>query len=171
MMSQHIRRHGMMNDPTASQGEAAWQPLRLAVFDTDDLAVISAHLQDAETTLADMAYVSRTKRFALVMSRFDWTMLTHGQFWRCQAGLHFERVLHVARRGFASAAPGVPERLLAVSFIPGDPPSGTVLLTFASGGQIRLTVECLEAEMRDMGPRWSVRERPRPRLDAGQAIG
>jgi len=46
-----------------------------------------------------------------------------------------------------------PRRLLAVRFEKIDPPSGMVLLTFADGAAIRLEVECLEGELRDIGPR------------------
>lgn len=153
-----------MADEIQGEGEVLL-PLRLAVLDEEDLAVVSAHLQDAEVTLADMAYLPRMKRFALVASRFDWLRAARGKLERCRTGMHFECVLAAARSGFSSD-PARKQQLLAISFIPDDPPSGTVLLTFAGGGLIRLTVECLEAEMRDMGPRWSVETRPGHALDA-----
>ena len=135
-------------------------PLRLAVVDTEDLAVVSAHLQDAEAQLNEMAYLPGTKRFALVVARFDWPKALQGRFERCRTGLHFERVLNVARSGIDSTDGGTLNHLLAISFVPEDPPAGSVLLTFAGGGRIRLTVECLEAELRDLGPRWPVESRP-----------
>ena len=136
-------------------------PLRLGVLDPEDLAVVSAHLQDAEATVADMTFLPGPARFVLVVSRFDWPLASRGRFARCRTGLHFERVLQVARSGLPSA-PDQPLHLLAISFTPDDPPSGRVLLTFVGGAQIRLVVECLEAEMRDIGPRWSVPSRPVP---------
>lgn len=134
-------------------------PLRLAVLDQEDLAVVSAHLQDAEARIADMTFLPGSSRFVLVVSRFDWPLAGKGRFARCQTGLHFERVLQVARSGLPERSDD-PLHLLAISFTPDDAPSGRVLLTFVGGGQIRLTVECLEAEMRDIGPRWSVAARP-----------
>ena len=159
----------MVKNAPAEGGEAT-EPLRLAVVDAEDLAVVSAHLQHAEALLGDMAYLPKTKRFALVVDRFDWTTAGTGQFFRRQAGLHFERVLKVARRGLPNEA-AEPQMLLAIGFVPEDAPGGGVLLTFAGGGQIRLTVECLEAEMRDMGDRRSVTERPDASLDAAPPIG
>jgi hypothetical protein len=144
------------------------QRLRLMVVDAEDLAVVSAHLQDAEVMLADMAYVQKTKQFALMLSRFDRPQALSGRYERCRAGLHFERVLKVARRGL-DGTPGRPLQLLAISFVPDDAPSGSVLLTFVGGGQIRLTVECLEAGLRDLGPRWEVSERPGSPLDGEKA--
>ena len=140
--------------------------LRLAVLDTEDLAVVSAHMQDAEAALNDMAYLPRTKRFAIAAARFDWAAAAgEGRLERCQAGLHFERVLRVARSGFPADEPGRVHRLLAMSFDVDDAPGGTGTLMFAEGARIRLAVECLEAEMRDLGPRWPVDQKPKPLLD------
>ena len=41
--------------------------------------------------------------------------------------------------------------VLAVEFVERDPPSGIVTLIFSGGGAIRLEVECLEAELVDLG--------------------
>ncbi len=144
--------------------------LRLAVVDVEDLAVVSAHLQNAEVTAADMVYLSRSKRFALVVSRFDWTQAGSGHYERCRTGLHFERVLRVASTGLDLKQTDKIIHLLAISFRPGDAPSGDVLLAFEGGGAIKLTVECLEAELRDLGPRWPVETRPDHGLD-GEAKG
>jgi Protein of unknown function (DUF2948) len=45
--------------------------------------------------------------------------------------------------------------LLAVEFAEADAPAGTVTLTFSGGATLRLEVECLEAELADIGPSWS----------------
>lgn len=155
------------NDEVVEQaGDAA---LRLAVVDTEDLAVVSAHLQDSEVVAPDMAYLPQTKRFALVVSRFDWTQAASGRFERCRTGLHFERVLGVATAGLDLSDTDRVLHLLAISFKPADAPSGHVLLAFAGGGAVRLTVECLEAALRDLGPRWTVDAKPQDRLDEGRA--
>jgi hypothetical protein len=56
---------------------------------------------------------------------------------------------------------GAITELLAVSFEPGEPPAGRVILQFADGGAVRLNVECIEAELRDLGPAWEAKSRPR----------
>ncbi|UDL93877.1 DUF2948 family protein [Lichenihabitans sp. PAMC28606] len=158
----------MTNRPDATTETAtdADEHLRLVVVDADDLAVVSAHMQGADVKIGDMTYLPRTKRFAMVMSRFDWARAIEGPLERCVAGLHFERVLHVSQSGLDRSDADRNERLLAISFIADDAPSGTVLLAFAGGGLVRLTVECLEAETRDMGPRWTVTSRPDTSLPA-----
>ena len=44
--------------------------------------------------------------------------------------------------------------LLAVTFDLGDDPAGEVTLHFSEGAAIRLSVECIEAQMKDLGPVW-----------------
>ena len=74
------------------------QPLKLIALDADDLSVMSAHLQDAVSKVADMAYLPGEKRFAMVVNRFDWACPEHKDQ-RCRTGLHFNRVLSARTRG------------------------------------------------------------------------
>ncbi len=136
------------------------QRLKLVVLDGEDLEVVGALLHDGEVTTGDMAYLPAQGRFALVVSRFDWPAALDRRFERCKTGLHFERVRRVTRNGVALGEPDRTLHLLTITFTAGDAPAGAVLLSFVEGGQIRLEVECLEAEMRDIGPRWTVEGRP-----------
>ena len=45
--------------------------------------------------------------------------------------------------------------LLAVEFQETDAPAGVVTITFSGGATLRLEVECLEAELADLGPSWT----------------
>lgn len=128
-------------------------PLKIAALDPEDLAILSAHLQDAEIRVGDMAYLPAARRFALVGARFDWYAAGRGRCERCQTGLHFERVSRVQRAGF-DQHPDTVLTLLAASFMPTDGPAGIVVLHFSDEGAIRLEVECLEAALSDIGPRW-----------------
>ena len=123
--------------------------LRLVALDEDDLAVLSANLQDTRVLVRDLAYLPPQKRFALAGKRFDWVAAANGGCERCATGLHFERVLGVARSGFGQEASDRELNLLAIHFEPTDAPAGRVTLTFSGGAAIRLDVECLEAQMRD----------------------
>ena len=46
--------------------------LRLSALDVEDLAVISAQMQDAVLLAGDMRYDPKRKQFALVANRFAW---------------------------------------------------------------------------------------------------
>src|SRR5258708_28501575 len=131
--------------------------LKLLAFDEEDLSVVSAKFQDAIVRVADMAYLPGEKRFALVAARFDWIAALRGAAERCWAGLHFDRVLKVSQTAVPQAAPGAVLNLLAIRFLAADPPSGAIVLTFSGGAAVRLEVECIEAQMRDTGPRWRTR--------------
>ena len=65
--------------------------LRLFALDEEDLAILSANLQDARIEVADLAYLPKEKRFALAGKRFDWVKAAAGGCERCATGLHFER--------------------------------------------------------------------------------
>ena len=53
--------------------------LKLIALDADDLAVISAHLQDAVLQVGDIAYLPKDKRFAAIANRFDWVDALQGR--------------------------------------------------------------------------------------------
>src|ERR1700722_6011376 len=127
--------------------------LKLIALDGEDLAVISAHVQDALVRRDGMRYLSGQKRFALGASRYDWAASAAGRKERVGAVLRFDRVLKVSHVGLAALKPESLLNLLAVSFDENDPPSGAVTLTFSGGAAVRLEVECLEGELRDIGPR------------------
>ena len=74
----------------------------------------------------------------------------------CRSALRFERVLACKCRHVDPAAnkDGI-LTLLAVEFEETAPPAGVVTLFFAGGPVLRLEVECLEAELADLGPSWA----------------
>ena len=143
-----------------TSSSSAAPTLRLVALDEDDLAILSANLQDALIPVPEIAYLPREKRFALAGKRFDWVKAAAGGCERCATGLHFERVLSVARVGFGQDEHDRVLNLLAVAFAPGDIPAGHVTLTFSGGAAIRLEVECLEAGMADLGERWPCNKQP-----------
>jgi len=139
--------------------------LKLIAFDEEDLAVVSAHVQDAVLKIGDMTFQPRAKRFVVLLRRFDWAELvsTQGKArQRRQTALRFERVLGASHLGIDLQAPGAVLSLLAIQYAQAKPedPAGSIMLTFAGGGAVRLEVECVEAELRDLGPRWHAKLRP-----------
>jgi len=125
--------------------------LKLVALDKEGLSVISAHVQDSCVSPADLTWLPKQKRFVCGAMRYDWAAAKSGRHERVFAALRFDRVLKVSHLGLGDR--DSPRRLLAVRFEKIDPPSGMVLLTFADGAAIRLEVECLEGELRDIGPR------------------
>ena len=140
--------------------------LKLIALDTEDLEVISAHLQDAVIRVADMGFARRDRRFALLMNRFDWAAdKPRSRGVRKRAALHFSGVTHAAFAGFDPTAPDGVVELLAITFEPTTAPSGIVELRFAGGGTVRLSVDYLEARLADLGAAWAASARPNHALD------
>lgn len=135
--------------------------LKLAALDVEDLAVISAHLQDAILRAEDLAWLPGEHRFALAARRFDWSVPPGEPPRRRLAGLHFERVLSVKARGITpGATSGETLSLLAITFEETEAPSGFATLVFSGGAAIRLELECIEVRLKDLGPVWQADGRP-----------
>jgi len=132
--------------------------LKLVALDRDDIEVVSAHVQDALVRVADIFWQPREHRFVMALNRFDWITAadakgdsTKADYRRCRTALRFERVLSCKCRKLDQSNRDARLNLLAVEFVEGDPPAGVVTMTFSGGGVIRLEVECLEAELADLG--------------------
>ena len=127
--------------------------LKLIALDADDLAVISAHVQDARVQTADIIWRQGEKRLVVGMSRLDWEQTLAGETAprRLIAALRFDRVLACKSRNIDLQAPEAALELVGIEFHSADPPSGCALLMFSQGGALRLDVECLECELTDLG--------------------
>lgn len=132
--------------------------LKLLALDAEDLAIVSAHLQDAVTRVADLVYLKTERRFVLGVSRFDWLAAVEGGGnRRRRSAVHFERVRSVKTRGIDRENPAEALCLLAITFDAAEAPSGCLQLDFAGGACIKLDVECVEARLADLGPTWEAR--------------
>ena len=137
--------------------------LRLIALDAEDLSVVSAHIQDAVLKPQDIRWLGKEKRVVIAMNRFAWEMsgTRRGEHQRRRSVLYFARVQNVKSTGIDRKATGDVLNLLAVRFEPADEPSGDIVLDFAGGATLRLSAECVEAQLTDLGPAWSTRHAPR----------
>jgi hypothetical protein len=127
---------------------------RLIALDADDLAVISAHVQDAWVQAGDIIWRQSEKRLVIGMNRLDWEQTLDGETEprRLIAALRFDRVLSCKSRNIDLDAPATALELLGIDFHPAEAPGGSAVLMFSNGGALRLDVECLECELADLGP-------------------
>jgi hypothetical protein len=135
-------------------------PLKLLAEDEDDLAVISAALQDAIAKVGDIEWDPKGRRFTLALNRYLWE--TPGGLLgnRVRAGLQFGSVLAVKSRNLRREPPDAVVELLAVRFEPGEPPGGAIRLAFAGGGDLELMVECVDAALADISAPWPTPSTP-----------
>jgi hypothetical protein len=127
--------------------------LKLIALDADDLAVISAHVQDAGVKAADIIWRQSEKRLVVGINRLDWEQTLKGgtSSRRLISALRFDRVLSCKSRNIDLEPPAEAAlELLGIEFHPGEPPGGSAVLLFSHGGALRLDVECLECELADL---------------------
>jgi len=134
--------------------------LKFVVLDEEDLEVASTHLQDAVVKVSDVLWRPHEKRLVVALNRIDWECAQAAQGASCEyrrrrAALRFERVMACKCRQIDPAHKDAVLNLLAVEFSETEAPSGVVMLTFSGGATLRLDVECLEAELADLGPSWT----------------
>ncbi|MBA2587198.1 MAG: DUF2948 family protein [Alphaproteobacteria bacterium] len=138
--------------------------LKLAAADPEDLQILSARLQDAVVKLKNFIWLPKKRRFAAVVNRLAWE---DGGKTRVRSGLHFDGVLKVQSSKVKLGAGEAVVSVLAVGFTPnkseeggGEDPGGVIEIVLAGGGALRLTVECIDAELADMSGPWAARGTP-----------
>lgn len=133
-------------------------PLQLLAADAEDLAVLSAALQDAIAKVGDISYEAKARRLTIVFNRYRWEA-SGGQ--RVRAALQIGGVLAVQTRKIRRDRRDAVIELLALDFQPDEPPGGTLTFTFAGGGDLRATVECVDAVLADVSAPWPTPRTPR----------
>ena len=143
----------MTQDATFEDGRE--RPLNLGALDQDDLQVVSTLIQDAVFPASEMIWDASQRRFAILINRFRWEDRSlrdqsgHAVE-RVQTVLSIDNVLGIASQGIERANKDVIFSVLSLQFEPGPDAGGTLLLTLAGDGAIKLSVEALEVRLRDV---------------------
>lgn len=141
-------------------------PLKLRAEDEEDLAVISACLQDAVVPVEDMAFLAEENRFAMVANRFRWEegsddALVEGRIYeRVHSGILFDDVIRVKQQGLDQKRRGQILSLLAL-----EGGGGHVEMKFSAGVVIRLEVSKIMCHLQDLDEPWPTQWRPQHQLD------
>ena len=135
-------------------------PLRLRARDADDLAVLSAALQDAIVPVHDMTFLRRERCFVMAVNRFCWeqpAQLVDGQeFWqRTLCGVRFQGIDSVQTRRLDLRDRSRMLDLLAISA-----EEGGLLLTFADDAALRLAGAGIDVLLEDRGEPWPTPQKP-----------
>jgi hypothetical protein len=143
--------------------------LRLRAADAEDLAVISACLQDALVSVRDLAYDPAARTFVLVANRFRWEnrdtdAREDAPFERILCGVAFDDIDGVAYRGFHRSGEDRILSLLAIRATPATA-GATIALDFAGDAAIRLTAAAIRCRARDFGEAWPTLWQPGHSLD------
>lgn len=143
----------------AGQG-AGPAPLQLLAADAEDLKVIAAALQDAVGAIGDIHFEKGPRRLTIAFNRFRWEAGAARGGERVRSALQLGGVLEVKAKKLKRDAPKAVVSLLTVGFEPGEAPGGAVVFSFAGGGELRATVECIDAVLADLSRPWPTPNRP-----------
>lgn len=145
--------------------------LKLRAEDAEDLAVLSACLQDAFVPVRDLAYVAAERRFLLAANRFRWERsrrraMGRPGHQRVLCALTFDEVDRVSYRGFRRREE---DRILSLLAIHAAEEGAhmAIRLEFSGGIAIRLAAARIRCRVEDFGDPWPTRSQPRH--DAAEA--
>lgn len=142
-----------MTDARFADGDEA--PVSILARDGDDLAVISALVQDAILPATEMSFRKTKHQFAMLLNRFRWedresAARAGRRFERVRSILLIDEVMAVRTQGFDRRDGDTILSLLSVTWEPGEDGTGRVILTLAGDGAVALEVEALEVTLRDV---------------------
>ena len=148
--------------------------LKLVALDHNDLKVISAHLQDAVFKAKDVVFLPHEKRFVVIINRFNWAASFDDRLnsnvtnTRHRTAFRIERVLWAQTQNLNFQKEEQVLSLLTIQYeqLHEDDPAGLVTLILAGNGAIRLKVEYIEMEVRDLGGIWAASSKPEHKLDS-----
>jgi len=137
----------------------ASRALRLLAEDAEDLAVISAALQDAVARIGDIHWERGPRRLTVAFNRFRWEAPA-GAHERVRSAVQLGGVTSVRARNLRPDAKDAVVQLLAVTFQPAEPPGGVVTFAFADGADLAVEVECIDAALADLSAPWQTPRSP-----------
>lgn len=154
-----------MTDARFEDGDE--RPLNLVARDADDLAVVSALVQDAVFPVAEMRWDRRSRRFALLVNRFRWEDRAAAEaagrpYERARAVLAVADVTAVRTQGIDRGDRDTVLSLLSLAFAPGPDGTGVLTLVLAGDGAIAVEVEALEVILRDVTRPYAAPSRKAP---------
>ena len=123
--------------------------------DADDLSIISALIQDAVLTGADLKWERPKRRFACLINRFRWEDREAAEaakrpYERVRALLVIEDAGAVRSQGIDRGDPETVLSILSLTWEPGSDGTGAVTLILAGDGAVRVEVEALEVTLHDV---------------------
>jgi hypothetical protein len=147
--------------------DGAERPLRLRAETPEDLAVISALVQDAVCQPDRIAWMPRRHRFTLLLNRFRWEDRPAAErqrrpFERIQSLLTVDSAMRARTSGVDPSDRELVIAVLSIAFEPTEDGGGRVRIVLAGDGEIVLDVECLDVSLVDVTRPYVARARRAP---------
>ena len=145
-------------------GEA---PLNIGALDSEDLTVISAMVQDAVLPIGEISWKANQRRLALLINRFRWEDKTNAErqgrpVERVQSLLVIDTVLSVASQGLDRSQKDLVLSMLSITMENADNGDCFLTVTLAGDGALRIRVEAVEVQLRDVTRPYAAPSRKSP---------
>ncbi|MEP6342875.1 MAG: DUF2948 family protein [Maricaulaceae bacterium] len=122
--------------------------LKLLAKDSDDLGIVAAALQDSILRIADISYNKTSRSLSLRLWRYRNEGIEQE---RVLTALRFDDIMDVKVRDIERSDPEALLVFLDAKFTKGKvAPGGEILLQFAGGGELQLSVEAIEVILSDV---------------------
>ena len=139
------------------------QNLKLIARTTDDLRVISAHLQDSIVKTSDIANLKKNRIFLMQLNRFMWEDVEKGVFRknkRIRSVLKFENILKVASKNVDQKKNDRFLDFLAIETTKMPDKNYEMNLIFSGDIVLKLIAEAIEVTLDDQGYPWESKNKP-----------
>ena len=139
------------------------QNLKLIARTTEDLRVISAHLQDSIVKTSDIANLKKNRIFLMQLNRFMWEDVEKGVFRknkRIRTVLKFENILKVASKNVDQKKNDRFLDFLAIETTKMPDKNYEMKLIFSGDIVLKLIAEAIEVTLDDQGVPWESKNKP-----------
>jgi len=139
------------------------QNLKLIARTTEDLRVISAHLQDSIVKTSDIANLKKNRIFLMQLNRFMWEDVEKGAFRknkRIRTVLKFENILKVASKNVDQKKNDRFLDFLAIETTKMPDKNYEMKLIFSGDIVLKLIAEAIEVTLDDQGAPWESKNKP-----------
>ena len=129
--------------------------LNLAAQNEEDLVIFSTLCQDSIVKISNIKWAKKTKRFNILLTRVCWELNDLSKkkppyFKRVNSILSFHNVLLVKTRGIQQSNSNMITSLLALNYSFDSYDEQSIDLIFSGNGQISISIECVEAFLKDI---------------------
>ena len=143
----------MAEDARFEDGEE--KALNIGAFDKSDLEIISSLLQDSILPASEIQWLPSSNKLAFLVNRFRWEdkemeLSQDKKGERVQSLLMISHVKSVSSSGFSPKQKDKVLSILSISFDGDDGGFGNVLIILSGYGSIRVGVDVLEINLRDV---------------------
>ena len=139
------------------------QNLKLIARTTEDLRVISAHLQDSIVKTSDIANLKKNRIFLMQLNRFMWEDVEKGVFRknkRIRSILKFDNVVQVSSRNINQNNKNKFLDFLAIETQQTPDKNYEMKLIFSGNSIIKIIAEVIEVTLDDQGEPWDTKNKP-----------